>query len=271
MPYNPIVLAPIATAALLVLVTVSPAMGDVYRWVDERGTIHLDDDLARVPEAYREAARVFRSKPATAGTPAGDSTAPIQASFADAIARDLGLRTSESQDTVSVLQIAGIYPARGWDPAAALSPVVVTDVVNAAIAAARAGRLSQSPAAAEAAVIRAAERLGVAAPPPTIEAPPARAPEPPTVVVAPNIVVEAPSPPQIVIHEIERIREPVLASRVYDPAWTYGVPFASTSPPLASTEQVPPRIVPLYNPAGQLRGPLVTPLRSGPLQRPHQF
>ena len=64
MPYNPIVLAPIATAALLVLVTVSPATGDVYRWVDERGTIHLDDDLARVPEAYREAARVFRSKPA---------------------------------------------------------------------------------------------------------------------------------------------------------------------------------------------------------------
>ena len=271
MPYNRVVRAPIAAAVLAVLVTFSPAAGDVYRWVDERGTVHLDDDLARVPEPYREAARVFRSKPASVGTTAVDPTAPTQASFADAIARDLGLRSSESQDSVSVLQITGIYPARGWDPTAALSPIVVTDVVSATIAAAQARRLSQSPAAAEMTIIRAAQQLGVAAPPPTVAAPTAPPPEPATIVVAPNIVVEAPPQPQVIIHEIERVQEPVLASRVYDPAWAYGVPFASTVPHPAPIGPIPPRIVPLQNPAGHLHGPLVPPLRMGPLTRPHQF
>jgi hypothetical protein len=30
---------------------------EVYRWVDEKGTVHFADDLARVPEKYRDQAR----------------------------------------------------------------------------------------------------------------------------------------------------------------------------------------------------------------------
>ncbi len=269
MPYNHAMRASVAAAVLSSLIAFTPVAADVYRWVDEKGTVHLDDDIARVPESSRAGARVFRSK-APASPPAKvDPTAPTQGSFANALARDLGLRSSESQDSVSVLHIAGIYPARGWDPAAALSPIVVAEVVGATLAAARTRRLSLSPAAAEMAVLRLAERLGVAAPPPTVQAPPAA--EPPTIVVAPNIVVEAPAQPQVVIREIERVPEPVLASRVYDPFLVYGIPFATTVRAPAPVSPVPPRIVPLRNPAGHLHGPLVAPLRSGAFQRPHEF
>lgn len=269
MPYNHAMRSSVAAAVLSSLIALSPAASEVYRWVDEKGTVHLDDDIARVPESSRAEARVFRSKAPPSPPAKVDPATPTQGSFANALARDLGLRSSDSQDSVSVLHIVGIYPARGWDPAAALSPPVVAEVVGATITAARTRRLSQSPAAAEMAVLRLAERLGVAAPPPTVQAPPA--PEPPTIVVAPNIIVEAPAQPQVVIREIERIPEPALASRVYDSAFLYGIPFATTVRAPAPLRPVPPRIVPLRNPAGHLHGPLIAPLRSGAFQRPHEF
>ena len=240
----------------------SRAHADIYRWTDARGIVHLDDDLARVPEPQRDGMRVFQAKPVTA--PA-EGPGPTQAAFAAGVARDLGLRVSELQDPVSVLQVVGIYPVNGWSLRAPLSAAVVTQVADAAQAAARARRLSQSAAAAEASVLRVASGLGVATPPPSAPPEPPRAPEPPTIVIVPNIVIEQPPPPQVVI--VERPPPPVLSSY---PTFFYGVPAAPLiAPPVLGP--IPERITPLSSPSGRLHGSFVAPLRSSPFTRPLDF
>jgi hypothetical protein len=107
----------------------------------------------------------------------------------------------------------------------------------------------------------------VAGPPATAvaEAPP----ESPTIVVAPNIVVESP-PSTVVVHTVEREREPVLTRWGWDPAFTGGIPFA----PIVGGRPgpIPDRITPLANPAGHLHGPAVPPRpRLGPFRRPPTF
>jgi len=263
------------TVALALLLLACPAHAEVYRWVDESGAVHFDDDISRVPEAQRPLAQVFRSKAAQVEAPATDSKAPTQGAFAGAIARELGLQTHATQDPVSVLQIVGIYPSAGWNPTAVLSPSVVDEVVQATRAAARARRMRQSTASAEAAVLRVASALGIAAPPPTVVAEPEPPPEPaPPIVVAPNIVVEA--PPAVVVYE----PAPDLASRVIDPTFAFGIPFATTVPAGPRPPGLPRgRIPPLDNPAGHLsgpvveplRGPVVEPLRPAPFTRPRGF
>ncbi len=32
----------------------SPAYGQMYKWVDEKGTAHFADDLSKIPERYRK-------------------------------------------------------------------------------------------------------------------------------------------------------------------------------------------------------------------------
>lgn len=243
-----------------------PVHAEIYRWVDARGVVHLDDTLTNVPEDARPDAKVFQARQAPAPPPA---TGPVQAAFANGVARELGLIASETQDAVSVLHLVGIYPSAGWNPSAALTPAVVDEVTRSARAAARAHRLPQGEVSAEAAVLRVASGLGVAGPPPTAvaEVPPPP-PEPPTFVVAPNITVESP-PPTVVIHE--RPPEPYLTTYGFDAAFLGGgVPFA----PIFNQPRgpLPPRIPPLSNPGGHLRGPLVQPLPGiPPFQHPPQF
>ena len=38
---------------LILVVFISPSFGQVYKWVDEKGTIHFADDLSNIPENYR--------------------------------------------------------------------------------------------------------------------------------------------------------------------------------------------------------------------------
>ena len=248
---------------LVLLLVGAPAYGEIYRWVDDDGTVHLDDDLARVPEAHRAASRVFQSRvPPAAPAVSG----PTEGSFASGVAREIGLLRSSQQDPVSVLQVVGIYPSTGWDPAGALSSAVVDEVVRAARAAARARRLPSSEATVEAAVLRVASSLGVAGPAPTaLPDPPALEPAAP-IIVAPNVVVES---PPVTVSVIERPAPPVLAGYGY-PSFAYGVPFAPFFPSVIGP--IPNRIVPLSNPAGRLHGPLVQPLRPPTsFQRPMGF
>ncbi len=42
-----------SAAAVLVLLLCAPAGADIYRWVDETGTIHFTDDLSNIPAQYR--------------------------------------------------------------------------------------------------------------------------------------------------------------------------------------------------------------------------
>jgi len=52
----------------LILCSVISAGQEVYRWVDEKGTVHFTDDLSQVPEKYREKIRkeIFPKEPAPA-------------------------------------------------------------------------------------------------------------------------------------------------------------------------------------------------------------
>ena len=255
----------VAILASLIIALPSPA--EVYRWVDDAGIVHLDDDIERVPEAERSAARVFRAKAVSREAVDG----PTQGTFARAVARELGLQSSDLQDPVSVLQIVGIYPSTGWHESAALSSWVVEEVAAAARAAARGRRLRHSQAAAETAVLRAATALGITAPPPTVaaEPPPVREETPP-IVIAPNIIVEAPAP-QVVVRHVRRAPPPLLAGYpVFYSPFGLGIPFAPLPGPVAAGP-VPERITPLSNPAGRLHGPLIEPLRARPFTRPEGF
>jgi hypothetical protein len=248
----------LTSVAFVLSVLVASAHAEVYRWTDETGLTHFDDDAAHVPDGQRDSAHVYQSKahppePASAA----QSSGPTQSMFASALARELGLQTSATQDPISLLHLVGIYPSMGWYPNSPLSPAVVQEVVTATRAAGRARRLGQSEVSAEAAAIRVASSLGVAAPPPQAVPEP---PPPPPIVVAPNIIVQAP-PPTVIIEQ----PAPQVVLSDY-PTFAFGIPFAPL--PIAPVGPVPDRIVPLSNPAGRLHGPLITPLVSRPFQRP---
>jgi len=38
---------------ILLVIVGSPAYAEVYKWVDEKGTVHFTDDLSKIPEKYR--------------------------------------------------------------------------------------------------------------------------------------------------------------------------------------------------------------------------
>ncbi len=41
--------------AMIILATIVPSSyGEMYRWVDEKGTVHFTDDLSSIPEKYRQ-------------------------------------------------------------------------------------------------------------------------------------------------------------------------------------------------------------------------
>jgi aspartyl protease family protein len=49
-----------------ILLVAAPVRADVYRWVDQRGTLHFAQELSRVPAEHREVSR------ATVAAPRGD-------------------------------------------------------------------------------------------------------------------------------------------------------------------------------------------------------
>ena len=39
---------------LISMVFITPSYGDMYKWVDEKGTVHFTDDISTIPEKYRQ-------------------------------------------------------------------------------------------------------------------------------------------------------------------------------------------------------------------------
>jgi len=39
---------------VILMISVSPVYGEMYKWVDEKGTVHFTDDISSIPEPYRE-------------------------------------------------------------------------------------------------------------------------------------------------------------------------------------------------------------------------
>jgi clan AA aspartic protease (TIGR02281 family) len=46
---------------IIFFVFVSPSYGEMYKWVDEKGTLHFADDLSKVPEKYRPDAEILKA------------------------------------------------------------------------------------------------------------------------------------------------------------------------------------------------------------------
>jgi len=59
----------VSVIAVLVLAVFAPSSyGEMYKWVDEKGTVHFTDDLSSIPEKYREGAET-RKPPQEISTP----------------------------------------------------------------------------------------------------------------------------------------------------------------------------------------------------------
>ena len=46
---------------VILVVLASPSDGEMYKWVDEQGTVHFADDLSKVPENYRQDAETRKT------------------------------------------------------------------------------------------------------------------------------------------------------------------------------------------------------------------
>lgn len=46
---------------IILVIFVPPCYGEVYRWVDEKGTVHFSDDLSKIPEKYRPDAELRKA------------------------------------------------------------------------------------------------------------------------------------------------------------------------------------------------------------------
>jgi len=46
---------------IILILFVTPCYGEMFRWVDERGTLHFADDLSKVPEKYRSDAEMRKA------------------------------------------------------------------------------------------------------------------------------------------------------------------------------------------------------------------
>ena len=58
---------------IIFVVIVPPVYGEMYKWVDEKGTVHFTDDLSSIPEKYRQDAET-RKPPKETSTPQPQET-----------------------------------------------------------------------------------------------------------------------------------------------------------------------------------------------------
>ena len=53
---------------LILIISVPPVYGEMYKWVDEKGTVHFTDDISSIPEQHRERVEE-RKAPKETGAP----------------------------------------------------------------------------------------------------------------------------------------------------------------------------------------------------------
>lgn len=76
--------ARLVLAAVLLVLSSRPAAAEIYRWVDEQGTIHFTDELSGVPAGARGKARVLlRKAPVTVEAPPPGAYVPSPAPAAE--------------------------------------------------------------------------------------------------------------------------------------------------------------------------------------------
>jgi len=66
---------PVLLALICCLLTTSPALAKIYRWVDENGQLHFSDSPQNIPEELRDQTKAFEPDPSGLTiTPAGQQT-----------------------------------------------------------------------------------------------------------------------------------------------------------------------------------------------------
>ena len=56
-----------------------PASAEMYKWVDEKGTVHFTDDISSIPEKYREDVEMRKTPTGTPGQEVREKSAPAPA------------------------------------------------------------------------------------------------------------------------------------------------------------------------------------------------
>lgn len=96
---------PVVILALL-LACARPAAADIYRWVDEQGTIHFTDELSNVPPAARNSATLqLREAPDSGGSLSVVGSPPLPSAGAESPPTSPGTSDSGSGRDFLLLRI----------------------------------------------------------------------------------------------------------------------------------------------------------------------
>jgi hypothetical protein len=135
---------------------------DLYQWTDRTGVIHIVDESVEVPAEFRDSLKVYRTIKANQPSAPGKTLLPArlfakntQGSFAQKLARDLGLIEEENDNALTALTGAGISPAGGWKVYDPLSREAAYEVIASARRAAESRRFPLSADGAEGVVRQA--------------------------------------------------------------------------------------------------------------------
>jgi clan AA aspartic protease (TIGR02281 family) len=63
----------------LLMALALPARAEMYKWVDEKGTVHFTDDISSIPEKYREGVEERETSKETPDQEVGEKPAPAPA------------------------------------------------------------------------------------------------------------------------------------------------------------------------------------------------
>jgi len=134
----------------ILFIFASSASAAVYKWVDERGVVHLTDDFNKVPPAYRD--RVEEVKIPQMPTPSGKTSTkapPIgqplvrEGDFAVKLAEALKIGQAQSEaEAENMLALAGITPKNGWIADYPVTPDIIGELQNTVTEAAASGKLA---------------------------------------------------------------------------------------------------------------------------------
>jgi hypothetical protein len=150
---------------LFLLIFTSSAWATVYKWVDERGTVHFSDDLSKVPPDYRnkvEEVNITKTGPSIPSQVPSEKTAvsvqSVEAAtqapsiaqtliregdFAVKLADALKIGQAQSEaEAESMLASVGITPKNGWIADYPVTPDIIGELQDSITEAVDSGKLA---------------------------------------------------------------------------------------------------------------------------------
>jgi hypothetical protein len=102
------------SALLLTLVSAPGAFADIYKWTDADGTLHLTDDMHKVPQEFRRSIEVIKTEPVDKDLLNGEppATLPKRPGIFDAPASPA--EPIDDKATTPGPELYGDYPLDWW-------------------------------------------------------------------------------------------------------------------------------------------------------------